>query len=189
MKKTLIAGIVGGVIAFIWSAVVHMMPMTMGMGLTTFKDKEDATLAAIRSQNLQPGLYFYPGMDMTKQMTKEEEEAWTAKFKAGPSGLLLLQPSGGEPMAARQLVTEFAATLLCALIAAMVLGSTVGSWLCRATLVAMLGLFGWLAISVSQWNWYLFPFDFISLDALDQVIGWFLAGLVMAKIVKPPGPA
>jgi len=185
MKRTLIAGILGGVIAFVWSSVVHVMPFTSQLGLSVMNEKEDAVLAAVKSNLPQPGLYFFPGMDMTKAMTKEQQDAWVAKYKVGPSGLLLLQPSGGEPMASKQLVVEFASTVLCGLIAAFILAATVGSLTCRATMVATLGLFTWLAISVSQWNWYHFPFRFVALDAIDQVIGWLLAGFLMAKMIKP----
>ena len=188
MKKTLLAGLLGGFVAFAWSAAVHMTPPIGSMGLQMFNEKEDAVLAGLRSHDLAPGLYFFPGMDMSKKMSKEQEDAWTAKFKAGPSGLLLIQAKGGEPMEARQLVIEFLSTLLCALMAALILSTTVGSVKCRAIMVAMIGLFGWLAISVSQWNWYHYPFSFIAVDLIDQTIGWLLAGFVIAKMVKPIQP-
>jgi hypothetical protein len=48
-----------------------------------------------------------------------------------------------------------------------------------------MGLFGFLSILVSYWNWYGFPTDFTIGAVLDEVIGWFLAGLVLAAIVRP----
>ena len=188
MNRILLAGILGGLVAFVWSALVHMNPFTAALGLSMLNEKEDAVMAELRSQDLSPGLYFFPGMDMSKKMSKEQEDAWTAKFKAGPSGLLLLQPKGGEPMEPRQLVIEFLSTMLCAILAATILATTIGSVTSRAIVVAMMGLFGWLAISVSQWNWYHFPFRFIALDLMDQSIGWLLAGFVIAKLVKPIQP-
>lgn len=184
MKKVLIAGILGGVVAFAWSSIVHMLP-TGHMGLSTLNEKEDAVVAALKSNIGKPGLYFYPGMDMTKSPTAEQQAAWEAKYKAGPSGLLLYLPNGNEPMTPKQLLIEFLATVLCGLIAAYVLASTVGSLLHRAALVCLMGLFTWLAISLSQWNWYKFPFDFILVDGLDQVFAWLLAGFLMAKMIKP----
>ena len=188
MKRIILAGLLGGLVAFIWSAVAHMNPLTAALGLSMFNEKEDAVLAELRGHDLSPGLYFFPGMDMSKSMSKEQEAAWTAKFKAGPSGLLLLQPKGGDPMEARQLLIEFFSTALCAIIAATILATTIGSVTCRAIMVAMMGLFGWLALSVSQWNWYHYPFSFIALDLIDQSAGWLLAGFVIAKLVKPLQP-
>jgi len=188
MKKILLSGILGGLVAFIWSAIAHMNPVTGMLGWSMMSEKdEDAVIAALKSNLQQPGLYFLPGGDMMHQ-TKEQKAAWTAKLKAGPVGLLLYDPNGREPMAPKQLVIEFLATVLCGLIAASILSATVGSLRCRATMVAMMGLFTWLAISISQWNWYAFPFSFITLDTIDQVIGWLLTGFLMARMIKPAQP-
>ena len=185
MKKNLLAAILGAVIFFIWSAAVHMNPLTGPMGLSMLNEKEDAVMAALNENVQQPGLYFFPGMDMSKHMTKEEEADWTAKFKAGPVGLLLIEPKGGDPIMTSQLVVSFVSNLLCALLAAFILASTVGSFARRVAIVASLGLFSWLAISIPQWDWYEFPFTFVMLDAINQVIGWTLAGLLMAKMIRP----
>src|SRR5437870_7241249 len=162
MKRILLAGLLGGIVAFIWSAIVHMNPLTGHLGLSMMNEREDAVLAALKNNLQQEGLYFFPGMDMTKEMTKEQKAAWVAKYKAGPAGLLLYHPNGGEPLEPRQLIIEFGSTLLCALIAATILAATVGRFICRATMVAMIGLFTWLALSISQWNWYGFRFLFIA---------------------------
>ena len=184
MKKNLLAATLGAVVFFAWSAVVHMNPLTGSMGLSMLNEKEDAVMAMLNENVPQPGLYFFPGMDMSKQ-TKEQRDAWAAKYKAGPSGLLLVQPKGGDPMMTSQLVISFISDLLCALLAAFILASTVGSCGCRVAMVASLGLFSWLAISIQQWNWYNFPFTFVALDAINQVIGWTLAGFLMATMIKP----
>jgi hypothetical protein len=185
MKKSLLAAVFGAVIFFMWSAVVHMNPLTGPMGLSMLNEKEDAVMAMLNENVPQPGLYFFPGMDMSKHLTKEEEAAWTAKYKAGPAGLLLIEPKGLDPMMTSQLVISFISDLLCALLAAFILTSTVGSCGCRVAMVASLGLFSWLAISIQQWDWYNFPFAFVALDAINQMIGWTLAGLLMVKMIKP----
>ena len=133
MKKIILAGILGAVIAFIWSAIVHMNPLTGMLGLSMLNAREDAMMAALKENAVPPGLYYFPGMDMSKSNTKEEEAAWTAKFKAGPSGLLLVAPNGGDPMPPRMLIVEFVSTLGCALIAAFILAATVGSFAWRTS--------------------------------------------------------
>ncbi len=184
MNKVLLAGILGGLVAFVCSAAIHMSPLG-SMGLSVLNDKEEAVLAALKSNIPNDGLYFFPGMEMSKTMTTEEQNAWNAKYKAGPVGLLLYHPNGGDAMSPKQLGMEFLTTVICGLIAAFILASTVGSLSSRAILVGLIGLFAWFAISWSQWNWYGFPLKFILLDGLDQVIGWLVAGFVMAKMVKP----
>jgi hypothetical protein len=189
MTRRLLAGFVGALIAFVWSAVIHMNPSTATMGLSMMNEKEDAVLAAVKAAGLPPGLYFFPGRDMSKAGNKAEDDAWMAKFRAGPSGLLLLEPNNSEPMEPKQLLIEFVSDFGCALIAVTILATTVGSVTTRALTVALLGLFAWLALSVSAWDWYRYPFNFILVDLIDQLVGWLLAGFAMAKLIKPVMPA
>jgi len=43
MKRTLIAGMLVGVVAFVWSSIAHMMSFTGHLGLSTMNEKaEDA---------------------------------------------------------------------------------------------------------------------------------------------------
>ena len=54
--------------------------------------------------------------------------------------------------------------------------------------VGLMGVFEWLDINVSYWNWYKFPTAFTVASLVEQLIGWTLAGLVMALILRPrPG--
>jgi hypothetical protein len=185
MKRILLAGTLGGLIAFIWSAVVHMLPSTQAMGLSLLNAKEAPVLASLKANVTQPGLYFFPGIDLASQPSESEKNAWVERYRSGPVGLLLYRPVGGEMMEPRQLIVEFVSTLACAFLAAAILTATVGPYFRRVLIVAALGLFTWLALSISQWNWYGYPFAFITLDLLDQAIGWFFAGLAMAAIIRP----
>ncbi len=58
----------------------------------------------------------------------------------------------------------------------------------RVLFVTLLGIFGFATVSVPYWNWYGFPTDFTLAEAIDHVVGWFLAGLVLAAIVRPITP-
>lgn len=184
MKKILIAGIVGGLIVFVWGAVSHMV--TDSMGLKQLPN-EDAALAALRESTKESGVYFVPGIDMSKDTTPEEEAAWDAKYQAGPSGLLVLYyPAPGEQaMGPKQLVTEILTDVLAALCLAFVLARLPGSYGSRVLCVVVLGLFAWLTISVPYWNWYHFSMAMTRGELIDQVVGWLLAGLAMAKIARP----
>ena len=62
----------------------------------------------------------------------------------------------------------------------------VGSWLKRAVAVALFGVFGVVSLLVSYWIWYSFPAEYVCGEAIMEVVGWFLAGLVIAKLVRPP---
>jgi hypothetical protein len=137
-------------------------------------------------QGSKAGLYFFPGMDMSRKPTAEEQAAWEAKVKSGPTDLLVYNPRG-EAMSPRQLGSEFLSNVLAAAIAAFVASLLAAAYGRRVLAVALLGLFGWMSLSVSYWIWYGFPSSFILAEGITEVVGWFLAGLAIARIVPAPG--
>jgi hypothetical protein len=128
-------------------------------------------------------------MDMSRKLTPEEEKAWTAKHVAGPIGIVIYNPAGAEPMSPRMLLIELLSDVMAGFALAWVLSLTAIS-VCRgAAAGGLLGLFAWLSLSVSLWNWFEFPGAYILSDAIDQVAGWLLAGLVMALVMRPKSAA
>src|SRR5438045_2202485 len=96
-KRILLGGILGGIALFCWGALSHMVLQLGDAGLQSLPS-EDAGLVALRGVAKEPGLYFFPGLDMKalKAMPKEQAEAankaWTEKWKTGPRGLLIIHP-------------------------------------------------------------------------------------------------
>jgi hypothetical protein len=186
MTRVLIAGVVGGLIVFVWSAVAHMALPIGTMGLKVLPN-EAPVLAALSSAVPEAGLYFFPGMDMSGKMTDEQTAAWTQKYRTGPAGILVYKPQGGEPLAPTMFVTELLSTVFAAVVAAWVISITSASYGARVAAVCLMGLFGWLSLSVSYWNWYGFPTSYIAGEAIDQIVGWLLGGLAIAKLAVPKG--
>jgi hypothetical protein len=188
MGRRVLAAIAGGVVVFVWSALSHM---TLGLGTAGISSipNEERVAQAIRGAITEPGLYFLPGFDTSHKMTAEEEKAWSEKYRRGPSGILVIQPGGRDPMMPEQLVIELVADVLAAGVAAFILGAIGGSFLARTMAVGLLGAFEWLDINVSYWNWYKYPTTFTVAALVEQLIGWTLAGLVMALILRGQGQA
>jgi hypothetical protein len=183
MKRVLLAGVLGGVVVFAWSAFSHMVLPLGEMGIRTLPN-EEPVLSALRSSVPEAGLYFFPGMDPNEQ-SKEAQEVWAEKYRSGPAGLLVYHPIGGEALQLRQFLLELFSNMLAALLAAFVIVRTKTSLFGRAFLVAGLGLFAWLSITVSYWNWDGFPSSFVMAEGIDQVVGWFLGGLAVGRIAVP----
>jgi hypothetical protein len=183
MKRILLGGIFAGLAVFIFSAIHHMALPTGHMGLKTLP-QEELVLGAMRTAIAEPGLYFFPGMDLSKRARAEEEKAWEAKYVAGPTGLMVYSPGGQPPMQRRQLSTELLADILAACIAAWVVSLTKVSFGQRVALVTLLGVFAWFSISVSYWNWYHFPAAYTAGEAIDQVGGWLFGGIVLAAVFR-----
>ncbi len=186
MIRVVLGGLLGGVVMFIWGAVSHMLLPTGHMGLKPLPN-EDALMDSLKTSIREPGLYMFPGMDMTKTPSDAEQKAWEAKHALGPTGLVLYDPKGGEAMSPRQLCTEFISNFVAAMFGALVL-SKISGYGGRVIAATFIGVIAWMSISVSHWNWYGFPSEFITTEAIDQVGGWLLTGLAIAGFVKPTIP-
>lgn len=184
MKKIVVGAIAGGVVLFLWGWVSHMLLPLGEMGLRRLPN-EEAVIGVMRGSISRGGLYFFPYMDHSGKGSAAEQNAWEEKYIAGPTGLIVYSPGGERPMSPAQLLREFGTGVLAALIAAILLSQTGGGFLARVVFVTLLGLFSWVTISLPYWNWYRFPQDFTLAEGIDQVAGWFLAGLVLAIVVRP----
>ncbi|MCI0403596.1 MAG: hypothetical protein L0212_08745 [Acidobacteria bacterium] len=186
--RTLIAGVAGGVMLFVWGAVSHMALGLGSMGVKTIAN-EDPVLSAMRANIPEPGFYFLPGegMEVGTTPTPEQQARWEAKYRQGPTGILVYQPQGREPLDPMQFLTELASNIGAALVAALLLSAATSltGFGARVLAMASLGLFSWLDLSVSYWNWYGFPMDYSLGILLQGVVGWALVGAVMAAILKP----
>ena len=184
MTRILLAGVLGGIVIFVWGAVSHMVLGTDEWWLRQIPN-EEALMGVMKASLTEPGMYFFPGMDMSHKPSEAEEAAWTERYKVGPTGLLVYHPQGSEPMTPVMLGIELASNIAGALIGAFILAQIAGGFGSRLLVSTMLGFVSWVNISVSYWNWYGFSLTFTAAEALDQTAGWLLAGLVMALIVKP----
>lgn len=182
--RLIIAAIVGGIVMFAWGAFSHMVLPVAEMGLKVLPN-EATVVSALKTNIPERGMYFIPGLENMKSATEAEKEAWVKKHEEGPTALIIYQPAGGPFMPPSQLLTELASNILAALIVGIIFTWSVASFGKRVIIAVLIGLTGWVSISISQWNWYKFPKEFILAECFDQVVGWFLTGLVLAFILKP----
>ena len=181
--RLIIAAILGGIVMFAWGAVSHMVLNIEGTAVKPMPN-EASVSAAMKANISEPGVYLMPGFDMTKAATTEEQLAWVAKYKEGPTAMLIYHPTGDDVFTPRQFGTQLAADIGAALIGSIIL-LFAGVGFARGVIIStLIGVGGWVAILIPYWNWYKFPFEFVRADLIDQVAGWFLAGLVMAFILR-----
>lgn len=159
--RILLGAIAGAVAVFVVSAILHMATPLGTTGIGTLPS-ETATKLAVRATVPHPGLYLWPG------------------------GFLVTSRDAGE-MTPKQLGLELLANFFAAFIAAWLLTRFPGPWILRACAVAFLAVFAFFSTAASHAIWYHFPTDFILGELITELACWFTAGLVMAKIVRPPG--
>lgn len=186
MVRTLIAGIVGGIVMFAWGFVSHMLLPVGEMGITT-KWNEAATVAAMKNDLKEPGFYFFPGASKEEMADPAKMAEWTERYKAGPRGILIYHPTGEEPMGAKTMLAELGSNILAGIAAAFVVGWLICSFGGRVLAAGLIGFAGWMSIDVSLWNWYGFPTMYTIGQGIDQVVGWLLSGIAFALLLRKGG--
>jgi len=186
MGRIVIAGLLGGIVVFCWGAAAHMV-LPLGMVGVHYEalDSEDAVLAALKAGLPESGMYFLPGMDMSIADETQRMKAMEEKGTGG-SAIVVYHSAGGPEMSGRLMAVEFAMNVACALIAALIVAAMPVKYTTRVLVVGLLGLFAWLEVEGSYWNWYGYPDAYTAAQGVIAVVGWLLAGLAIASVVGGP---
>jgi len=175
-----IAALLGAVVLFVWQFVSHTLLPIGEMGFRQ-PQNEDVVLQAVATALPPPGVYAVPSIDPARMGEESVRNAWIEKEKTHPFAFVAVAPP--DPHAGsmgRQLGTQFASDLIAALLATWLLAAAPWGVGARVLGATALGVFGWLANAVPQWNWYHFPAEFALGGLIDQGVGWALAGVAMA---------
>ena len=185
--RIIAAAIIGGIVVFAWGAFSHMVLPIGELGLASLPE-EERMLAPMKGSITERGFYMFPGT--SAHPDEAELKEWEARYKAGPRGVVVYDPSGGPAMGGGQLGSEFASGVGGALVLAIVLSAIGCCWrgagrAAHGALVGLaMGVFAWLAVDVSYMVWYRFPAMFAAAGLIDQGVGWALAGGVIGLVVK-----
>ena len=190
--RIFLAGIVGGVVMFIWTSIAHTLLPLGQVGMRELPN-ETAVLDGLRTNLGEArGLYVFPGTglgpDASREARNEAMKAVADKAAKGPTGLLMYHPSRQFNMG-QLLGVEFATELLEAILVVFLLSSTrlltAGS---RILFVSIAGVLAAIATNVSYWNWYGFPKRYIAAYMFIQIVGFFLVGVVSAFMLRNRDP-
>jgi len=180
--RIIIAGVVGGIAMFIWTSLAHIALPLGQVGFSQIPNEAPVLSAMQQSIGSRSGLYFFPWTDMKANDAMAQVEA---KMKVNPSGILIYHPPGASGMTAKMLIVEFVKEVAVSMIAAFLLAQTILiSYTARAGFVGLTGLAAGLTTNVSYWNWYGFPTDYTAAYAATDIIGYVVAGLAIAAIVR-----
>src|SRR5689334_16262154 len=188
--RILLAGILGGVVMFIWSFVAHEVLPLGEMGIKMMP-KEDAVSSALQT-NLgdNPGFYIFPSGGMTPGMSGKEKEAAMKKAEeqmaSGAAGLLIYRPKRIFNFPKR-LGIEFATEVLESILAVFLLAQTaIRGFGGKVGFVLVVGILAAITTNVPYVNWYGFPKDYALGYMTTQVVGFLLVGIVAALIIRKP---
>jgi hypothetical protein len=175
-KRILLGGILGGLALFMWGGLSHMV---IGLGQVGIQNIQKPVYDAMKASIAQGGFYFFPESDM-KGNIKDE-------YKNGPIGILIFKPTGAGASMGGQLINETILNIIQTLLAAYLLSLAVKltRYPQRVGFVFVLGILSAIATNIEYWNWYGFPTTYTMGAIVDKLIGFMVAGLVVAVFVKP----
>jgi hypothetical protein len=189
MTGALIKGtILGGVVLFGWSTLSWTVLGLHTNSLLHFTNETD--VAQVMLDNApQPGIYTLPA-DVSKAVGMSDEQFKAAqmvaddRMKRGPELFAAVRLGGVGSMTPHiviqvltQFITAFLATLL-------LCNSRARSYWGRVAFVVCIALAGGVACVLPEWNWWSFSTAYTATAFADLLIGWFLAGLLLARFAK-----
>ena len=105
--------------------------------------------------------------------------------------MLIYDPQGKDPMMPGEIISGLLISMLAASVATWLLSRSTAaatSYLVRVLFCGVLGILISFSTHLPLWNWMGYPLDFTTAMIADTIIGWLLAGLGIAAIIKMPRP-
>lgn len=190
-KKVILAGILGGILMFIWGGLWHDQLPTAFAGLHSLPN-EQAVLSVMKTNIPEAGMYLFPGLgvpdDAPFSQKKEAMKKLEQNPPSSPQGVLIYEPAGAG-LSAKMLVTEAATNIVQALLVAFLLAQTgLKRFSSRLGFAFVIGVLAAITTNISLWNFYHFPGSWIAGQISFLILGYFLVGIVVAAIVKGGAP-
>jgi hypothetical protein len=190
-KKVILAGILGGIVMFLWGGLWHdQLPVALA-GLRSLPN-EQAVLATMKANIPEPGMYLFPGLGVADDAPFAQKKAAMKKLEenppSGPQGVLIYQPVGAG-LSAKMLITEAVTNIVQALLVAFLVAQVgVRRFSSRLGFAFVVGLVASITTNISLWNFYSFPSAWVLGQISFLVLGYFLVGIIVAAIVKAGAP-
>jgi hypothetical protein len=180
--RIFIAGLIGGIVLFVWGAVAHVALPIGEMGFKVAANQDAAIPALAATADKGAGVYLIPGMAPEQWRDEAQMNAFIEKHQSTPYAFVVYNPAGNPSMLtmAAPLIKQFAFCLITGLLAAWVMAASAASFGTRVAMGAAMGLIAWVSISLPYWNWYQFPMAFTIGQLLDSGVGLLLASFPMA---------
>lgn len=186
MQKSLVlGGLLGGLVLFVWGAISWMVLPWHTMTLEKFTD--EIAVAQVLTANVhQPGVYILPNAHkqdptLPEPVRKAAEEDAMNRARLGPFMFASIAPRGWGSMGTAMFI-GLCTQIVAAFLATWLLLNTRGlDYFARVRFLVMLALAVAVIAHVPYWNWWHFSTSYTLVAFADLLIGWFLAGLVIAK--------
>ncbi len=175
MRHIVRAGIIGGVIAFIWGCISWGVLPWHKRTINRFDGQEELA-QVIMGAAKRDGIYVL------------EKKGMCPSYKSCEGGTFVfasVSSMGSSMNSPRALVIGFFTQVIAAFIAAwLFVKSKIHDYWKGVWYIVVVALFAGVVIHIPYWNWWGFPFNYTLCGILDLALTWFLAGLAIVKFAR-----
>ena len=191
MFKVIFGGIIGAIIALVWSFVSWMVLPWHSASMNKFTNEEFVSWV-IKENAPKSGVYvapYYESSDanFTPGEVKESFDKQKDALEKKPFVFVQVNLKGMDPSNPWVYIFSFLTQFVGAGLISWFLLQTSCGYGKRLLIVMLLGLLVGVLGFVPDWNWFGAGYKFTFVMIADLVITWFLAGLILAAYVKPRG--
>lgn len=171
MKKHLLLSIAAGLVLFVWGFISWAVLPWHNMVANKFTD-EAAVAQVLKANSPRQGIYYLPFSE------KDHGPNQVGAFAN-------VLPQGTEMNMGKQMATGVITQIIGAFLVLLLLSHTSGlNYWGKVGFVALVGLIIGFVSHAPYWNWFGFPPAYVVVTILDMLIGWILAGLVVARFAQ-----
>lgn len=163
-----LAILLSGIIVWLASFLIWVVLPHHKKDYRKFPD-EDATIAALKPQNLTPGQYNLPHVPDMKDLKKPEVQK---KFNEGPIGFFTVLPNG-VPSMGKNMVLSFIYYLVVGFLLAYLATRTLSPEATYLSVFRVVGFGAWLAYGwgvVQDAIWFGRPWSFVVKHLIDSLV-------------------
>lgn len=183
-KRLALSALAGGFILFFWGWIwFGMLPMARSVMPPLPAISGEAAVAVLKLSGLPTGTYLWPAGDDSSEEAIAKSQA---AYRAGPVILMHYRAEGAPFMDPKIMGMGLIHFILSAALVGWLASRTgAGGSGARWVSVAGIGLAVGFIARFSEPIWFSAPWPYFLYYAGNDVTGWALAGLAMARLLKP----
>lgn len=183
-KKFIRGAVIGGVIVFLWCLLSWMLFPWHKQMFKQFED-ERSVAEVICNNASASGIYLLPNTFAYDTATADDTvQSGLMMMHNGPTMFASVQVNGMPQTTARPFVVSLLLQVVGAAIVTWMVLQTKLRFKQKVVFVTLYGIAVGLLGVLPAWNWWAFSPIYTLYLFANLVIGWFLAGLAIAKICK-----
>ncbi|HAZ15808.1 MAG TPA: hypothetical protein DCY54_04165 [Parachlamydiales bacterium] len=188
MKTLLRCAILGGLIVFLWGTFSWTVLPWHQNSFKQFKNEEKVA-NAIRENAVEEGIYLLPSMfaydkHESKGESKQRAAEGKDKMMRGPVMFASIKPFGIDPNLARPMFVGVLLNMVGAFLISWIVSKIKSDFWGYTGYVTLIGVIVGILSFFPEWNWWNFPLSYAMVGLMDLLIGWFLAGMFIARFLS-----